>query len=156
VSAAGCSIALVVALVLATDCILFRQALPLGYVRLFSGPDLSGRIGLFAVKAMLEEVGFRLIVMSAIVAVGGWFVHDDRGDAAPFVFVLAILAAQALNIGLQLHPPTTVGQGAYDSMRFYLPGVAWGWLCWRHGFISAFIAHPLAHLVLQPLLLATL
>lgn len=151
-----CSVALVTVIVLFTDGIVFRRTLPAGYVQLFSGPDLMGRIRLFALKAMLEEVAFRLVVMSAIVAVGGWLAHDSKGDAAPFIFVIAILAAQAANLGLQLRPPTSVGEGGYDVLRFYLPGVVWGWLCWRHGFISAFVAHPLTHLVLQPLLLVSL
>ncbi len=151
-----CSVALVSVIVWTTDCVVFRQTLPVGYVRLFSGPDLIGRIRLFAVKAMLEEVAFRLVVMYAIIAVGGRFAHDSKGDAAPFVFVIAILVAQAVNLGLQLRPPTSVGEGGYDVLRFYLAGVVWGWLCRRHGFISAFVAHPLTHLVLQPLLLVSL
>jgi hypothetical protein len=150
------SVALVTAIVLVADCVIFRQTLPAGYVRLFSGPDLMGRIRLFAAKAMLEEVAFRLVVMGAIVAVGGWLDRDRKGVAAPFIFVIAILVAQAVNLGLQLRPPSNVGEDVYDLLRFYLPGVVWGWLCWRHGFISAFAAHPLTHLVLQPLLQATL
>jgi hypothetical protein len=149
-------VALVTVVVLVTDCMIFRQTLPADYVQLFSGPDLMGRIRLFAFKAMLEELAFRLVVMAAIVAVGGRLAHDSKGVAAPSIFVIAILVAQAVNLGLQLRPPTSVGEGAYDLLRFYLPGVVWGWLCWRHGFVSAFIAHPLTHLVLQPLLLAAL
>jgi hypothetical protein len=145
-------VALVTVVVLITDGIIFRHTLPVSNAHLFSGPDLIGRVGLFTLKAMLDEVAFRLFVMAAIIAVGGWLVHDGYGEAAPFVFVIAILAAQALNLGLQLPPPPTAREAAYDLLHFYFPGVVWGWLCWRHGFVSAFVGHPLTLLALQPLL----
>jgi hypothetical protein len=89
---------------------------------------------------MLEEVAFRLVVMSAIVAVGGWLARDSKGDAAPFIFVIAILVAQAVNLGLQFRPPTSVGEGAYDILRFYLPSSGAGY---AGGMVSSRRSSPI-------------
>jgi hypothetical protein len=32
----------------------------------------------------------------------------------------------------------------------------WGWLYWRHGFVSALLGHGLCHLLLDPALRAAL
>jgi hypothetical protein len=49
-----------------------------------------------------------------------------------------------------LHDPV------YASLRYLAVGSVWGWLYWRHGWVSALIGHGAAHLVLDPLLLVGL
>jgi hypothetical protein len=141
----------VTALILLTDCVLYRGRLPGGYVAIFHGPHLIARILILAGVAAGEEMRFRLGVMTAVVLCLGLVFRDQTGAAPPWVFVAAILIAQGANVWGVFH----AGQmpADYNLLRFFAPGLAWGWLCWRHGWFSALIAHCATHVILQPLLL---
>lgn len=153
--AALACIALVTGYILLLDGVLFRGHLPPAYVSFFGGPDLPLRIVAMAVKAVGEEVAFRLILMTGIVSIGGLIWRKDW-KTHPAVFVVAILLVQMADVLPQTPTPATATAFTYDVLRFYLPGLVWGWLYWRHGFLAGLIAHPLTHVVLQPLLLVAL
>lgn len=38
----------------------------------------------------------------------------------------------------------------YASLYFWLIGCVWGWLYWRHGWVTSAMAHSLVHLLLDP------
>ncbi len=67
------------------------------------------------------------------------------------MIVGAILVAQFADIG-----GLVVAWPEYAVPRFWLVGTVWGWLYWRHGFVSALAGHGLCHLLLDPVLRAAL
>jgi len=150
---AGCTVS-VAALVVLTDWA-FRPILSPGYLDFFGGPDLPRRIGAYMARAVGEEAVFRLLLMSALVAAGNLF-WGRNGASKPALFIAAIALAQAANVLPKLAEPSSAAEVAYDVLRFYVPGLVWGWLYWRHGFLAAVIAHPACHLILQPALLLVL
>jgi hypothetical protein len=131
----------------------FRNVLPAWYVAAFANPDVTTQLWGFIPQAAAEELKFRLIGVSAVVVVGRLLFG---GRAVLGVVAVAILASALLNIApgwsMMGAPPAALWYG----LRFLVPQLVWGWLYWRHGFVTALIAHPLCHLALDPLLLALL
>lgn len=133
--------------ILILDCVLFRPHLPSSYVSFFTGP-LAPRTLAMCILAVLEELRFRLALMSALVlaAAALW-----KRTPPAWCFLLIITGAQLANVGMfVLHDPV------YASLRYLAVGCVWGWLYWRYGLVSALIGHGTAHLVLDPLLLVGL
>ena len=150
---AACAVS-VAALVVFTDWA-FRPILSPWYVAFFGGPNLPRRIVVYMAAAVGEEVAFRLLLMSALVAVGN-LLWRREGVHKPALFFAAIALAQAANILPKLAEPSSAAEAVYDVLRFYVPGLVWGWLYWRWGFLAAVTAHPACHLILQPALLLVL
>lgn len=133
----------VTAFITLLDIVLFRAALPADYVAFYTSPLLP-RTPLTCVLAAIEEVEFRLILMTALVMAIRWW----RGrPLSPALFVAVILASQLANAGaLVLADPL------YGSLRYWAVGCVWGWLYWRHGWLAALAGHASAHLLLDPVL----
>jgi hypothetical protein len=126
--------------------LLFRRSLPPGYAELFTSP-LMPRMAIMSVMAAVEEVKFRLIGMTALAVV----FSRATGKMPPALWLVVILLAQFANVGgLVLAYPL------YASLRYLVVGSVWGWLYWRHGWISALIGHAACHLLLDPVLLYAL
>lgn len=144
-AATPAAIAVAIAIAIMAD-LAFRSALLPDYLA-FNRQPLWPRILLSIWWAIEAELIYRLALMTAIVALPGVF--GRKAGAAWMVF--AIVASQLANVGslALLEPP-------YGAIRFWLVGCIWGWLYWRHGFLSALAGHGLSHLLLDPLLLALL
>jgi hypothetical protein len=112
-----------------------------GYVAFFTSP-LWPRTALMSAKAAIEEVEYRLLLMTVLV-----FLFSRRR----YGIVAAIVLAQLVNVW-----PTLLVDPLYGSLRYWLVGCVRGWLYWKHGWLTALAGHSLCHLVLDPLLLATL
>ena len=143
------SIAAVTAFILILDCFLFRAHLPANYVAFYTSP-LSPRLQAICVLAAYEEVKFRLLLMTALcVVVAAFWKQTPPG----WCFMLIIIAVQFANVGaFILNNPDP----AYTSLRYLAVGSIWGWLYWKHGWLSALIGHSSAHIFLDPLLLRAL
>lgn len=127
--------------------LLFRGELSHDYIAYFTGPNLLPRIAFMAIAAAAEEAEFRLLLMSALVFVLMRVL--ERNSAS----VIAIALSQAANVFWRLPPDMPM---AYDLLRYYVPGLVWGYVYWKNGFTSALLAHAGAHVLLQPLLLVIL
>jgi hypothetical protein len=142
--AVALSIGAVTAFILFLDCFLFRAHLSANYVAFFTSP-LTPRLQAICLLAAYEEVKFRLLLMTALtLMVAALWKRTPPG----WCFVLIIIAAQVANIGSFL-----VGDPGYGSLRYLAVGSVWGWLYWKHGWLSALIGHTSTHIVLDPLLL---
>jgi hypothetical protein len=140
------AIVAVCAFIILLDAVLFREALKPDYLAKAIAP-LWPRTPLAVLGSVMEEVVFRLAAMSALVAMPGLI---GKKPVAAWV-VFAIVAAQFFNVGeLVLADPL------YATPRYWLVGCVWGWLYWRHGFVSALLGHGLCHLLLDPALRAAL
>ena len=124
------------------DTVVFADALPVGHREFHTAP-LWPRTFLFSIKAFSEELLWRLLVLTALVMIGVRLF----GRAPAAWFVLAIALAQLACIW-----PAIPSDPAYVMLRYWPPGCVWGWLYWRHGWISAALGHGAVHLVLDPLL----
>jgi hypothetical protein len=99
-------------------------------------------------KAAAEELIYRLGVTSCIAFMlsgSSW----KRTSLAVSVMLAATLA-QTINIVLNV--PLPAQNLDYTVIRYLLPGVLWGWLYLRYGFLSAVIGHVGTHIWLDPVL----
>jgi hypothetical protein len=147
--AVALSVAVVTAFIVVLDCFLFRAHLPDSYVSFFTGP-LTPRLQVICVLAAYEEVKYRLLLMTALcVAVAVLWKRTPPG----WCFVLIIIAAQFANVGGYI---LSHSDPAYNSLRYLAVGSVWGWLYWKHGWLSALVGHSSTHIFLDPLLLRAL
>lgn len=120
----------------------FRDHLAPGYVAMFTAPLLP-RMLVMAVLAGWEELVYRLGVMTVLAVV----LSRGTGRLSPAMWLVCAVMAQLANVGaLVLADPL------YASLRYLAVGTVWGWLYWRHGWLSAIAGHVGCHLVLDPLL----
>lgn len=136
----------VAAAIVGLDGWLFRGHLPQDYVEFYTGP-LSPRTFVVCAFAMMEEVKYRLLLMTALVVLARLM----RVPLTPAVLWGIIVIAQFANVhALVLDDPL------YATLRYWAVGCVWGWLYWRHGWLSALLGHGVSHLALDPLLLVAL
>jgi hypothetical protein len=142
VALAACILGVTVFIAL-LDAALFRQSLPPDYIAAYTSP-LMPRILLNCVSAALDEVKFRLLLMTALVMLLSWW----RGKLSPAWFIIAILAVQLVNVW-----EIIIAFPFYGTLRYWAVGSVWGWLYWRHGWLAALTGHGATHLLLDPVLL---
>ena len=99
-------------------------------------------------KAAAEELIYRLGVTSCIAFMLSVF-SRKRTSLAVSVMLAATLA-QTINIVLNV--PLPAQNLDYTAIRYLLPGVVWGWLYLRYGFLAAVIGHVGTHIWLDPIL----
>ena len=144
--AISASIAGVTIFILILDGFMFRRSLPVDYVAFYTSP-LFPRTAVVGILASLEEVKFRLLLMTALViALSLW-----RRPLRPLAFIAVILACQFANVG-----GLVVADPLYASLRYLAVGSVWGLLYWRHGWVAALIGHGATHFILDPLLMVVL
>jgi hypothetical protein len=138
------------------DCFVFRRVLPADYVELFRNTRLGPRLLYFMLRAFTENVIYRLFLMSLLVSLLGSVWRRSDGEPANGAYWTAMTLAQIANITINvvalMPAPITPVELAYDGVRYVVPGVIWGYLYWRHGFVTAEIASVGAHPFLQPAL----
>ncbi|MFM5916826.1 MAG: type II CAAX prenyl endopeptidase Rce1 family protein [Novosphingobium sp.] len=120
------------------------SALPASYADFYNAP-LWPRTLMTSLQSMREELVYRLGLQTLLAALP-LLVRRQSGAAW---MIGAIILAQLANAGHWAFavPP-------WGMVRFWLVGCIWGWLYWRHGFVTALLAHGASHLLLDPLLLA--
>ena len=105
-----------------------------------------------------EEVIVRLFLMTLLVWLGSKVSHTSEGQPTSIVFWLAIIVA-AIVFGLG-HLPATAALGLPLNNLIVsraivlngIPGLAFGWLYWKHGLESAMVAHFSADILLHVIL----
>ena len=132
--------------VLLLDGVLFRQHLTPDYVRFFTSP-LIPRLPLLSLLAAIDEVKYRLLLMTALVALQKLV----GGKLSPTAFIAAIVLSQFANVGFFV-----MADPVYATLRYWAVGCVWGWLYWRHGWLAAVTGHAACHLLLDPLLMQVL
>jgi hypothetical protein len=148
------AIALTVAVaIVVIDAVIFRAILPHSYVASFAATGVGKRLVYYMLRAFNEEVFYRLFLMSALVC--GLDLARRSSAATPDrVYWIAIIAAQTapvvLNAGPAYASEASPGFLLYALLRFIGPGILWGYLYWRHGFLTAQAAHVGTHVFLQP------
>jgi hypothetical protein len=146
-SAIGCT-----AGILAIDAA-FRGTLGPAYVAAFTSPHQAAATMIYMTKAARDELA-RLFVLGAMLGAATWL-RRGRTVGLPAALILAVVA-QALILAPQLAMPADLTGLTYCALRYVAPGVLWGWLLWRHGFVAALLGHTLTHPMLDPLLHALL
>jgi hypothetical protein len=135
------------------DAFVFRQLLLPAYVDTFRLP-LASRLLYFMIRAFNENVFYRLFVFTVLAAGAAALLRQPRPSFA-VAFGLMIVT-QLINIWpnvvLGSGEPWTAALLAYDGLRYVVPGVLWGCLFWRYGFLVAEVASVGCHLFLQPAL----
>jgi hypothetical protein len=136
--------------VLLIDGLLLHPLMSPGMKSLLQMPLLP-RMAVTMARAFNENVLYRLFLFGG--AMAAWRGVLKRPPSLGIVLVLAALA-QVVNIYVNVaridHDPITPAVLAYWLIRYIAPGVAWGWLYWRDGFVTAEVASVGAHVFLQP------
>ena len=132
--------------ILMLDALLFRQHLTPDYVRFFTSP-LIPRLPVFSLISAIDEFKYRLLLMTALVALQKVLF----GKMTPTSFVIAIVLSQLVNVGVFV-----LADPVYAALRYWAVGCVWGWLYWRHGWLAAVTGHASCHLLLDPLLMQVL
>lgn len=105
----------------------------------------------------LEEIGFRLGLMSLIAFLGGLFWKDAAKRPASGVIWIAILLVALLFGALHISNiakfglPLTPSLIAYAVIGNFFPGVLFGWLYWKRGLETAILTHILFDLCVHVL-----
>ena len=138
--------------VAAIDGFVFRPLLLPDYVEYFRNSDDAERLLYFMLRAFNEQIIYRLFLMSFLVWGLGLIWRGDGGRPANGAYWAAMTMAQVANIAINMPLPATPTMLCYDIARYICPGIVWGYLYWRHGFMTAEIAHVGTHPFLQPAL----
>lgn len=142
---AGASVA---AYLLLVDAV-FRAALTGDHAESLPGVALSVRLIYYVLRSVNEGIVYQLFFGSAFVfLIGRVWRHD--GAIAPGAYWLGLILAHALNLAINV--PFEASALAYDTLRFFVPGLLWAYLYRRHGLSVAIAAHVATHLFFQPLI----
>jgi hypothetical protein len=149
--AAGVGLAVGAYMALA-DATIFRSVIPPSQTALLAGTTAAERIIAFLPFAVLDELVFRLVLMTALVWI---FTKLSDPRARRYWEAIVIVAL----IYLPLHPGYLASLGPITSMvatrELFLHvfvTALWGYLYWKHGLAASIAGHMAAHLSLQPLL----
>ncbi len=135
------------------DATVFAGVVPEVQRQMVAQMATTERIAFFARGALVDELLYRLIGLTAI----AWSlaqVTPLRGGALiwPAILLAAFVLYPTGNWvyfrALEPGTMTVLREIALHGAA----GVLWGWLYWRHGWLSAVTGHVAAHLSLQPLL----
>jgi hypothetical protein len=134
------------------DATMFRSIVPSSQTAFVAGSSALLRIAYFAPQALLDELEFRLIAMSAL----AWLLTALLG-LRPLAYWIAILVTALVIYPISQHTYlATLAPSFLTIAREILlhggAGILWGWLYWRHGLVASMVGHVSAHLALQPLL----
>jgi hypothetical protein len=135
-----------------SDATVFRSVVPESQTALIAASSVLQRLGIFAQGVVVEEVLFRLIIMSAVV----WLLTTIAGAPRKWCYWAAILLVAFVVYPL-FHRSylASLDFTALVVLREVVlhgaVGVLWGYLYWRYGFFAAVIGHISAHIALEPL-----
>ncbi|WP_149304951.1 CPBP family intramembrane glutamic endopeptidase [Pareuzebyella sediminis] len=110
-------------------------------------PTLAAR---FLYGGLTEEIVMRFGLMTLII----WLCSKIFKGTKPFVFWIGIVLSAILfafghfPIAYQAVDHPTTGLLAYILIGNSLGGIIFGWLYWKKGLESAFIAHIFAHIIM--------
>ena len=137
----------------AADALVFRSVIPAAQAELISSFSVVERIVYFVPMAAIDELEFRLIVMSAVAWVFVAVAGSRAGSYWAAIVVVALVAYPALHpvylASLAPFAPLTISR---ELLLHGTAGVLWGYLYWRYGLLAAMTGHASAHLSLQPML----
>jgi hypothetical protein len=140
------------AYMVAADALVFHAVIPGSQAELLLVPAAQ-RIVYFARGALIDELEFRLVLMTALV----WLFVTLAGSQRQWCYWASILLAALVAYPLAHWAYLAALQpGALAIAREVslhgAAGALWGYLYWRHGFVAAVLGHVSAHLTLEPLL----
>ncbi|HXV01577.1 MAG TPA: hypothetical protein VG166_13880 [Caulobacteraceae bacterium] len=124
------------------------------YAALIQGGPLGPRLIYYSLRAFNENVIYRLFATTLLAWAFARLAGHRRDPAPAAAIVAAVVIAQLVNILGNVTfggGPVTAFSVAYDSLRYIAPGIVWGLLYWRFGFVTTEIACTSVHLFFQPL-----
>ena len=135
------------------DRFLFASVVPQVQHTMLAQMTTVDRLLLFARGALIDEVELRLVALTVIAwGIANLFRTGDgrvhRAAILLVAFVIYPLASWNYFRFLDPSALTILREVALHGAA----GTLWGWLYWRHGWLSGLTGHVSAHLALQPLL----
>ena len=133
------------------DVVLFRSVLLRGYVDNAQHVSTGTRVLNYALQSLGEGILYQLF-LGSVLASAFALIWRAEGPAIMAGMTLAMVVNIALNVWMTPGNPPTILAVVYWAVRFVSPGVLWGYLYWKHGFLTAEISRATTHFFLQPLL----
>ena len=142
-------VGLLVGLIMAVlDLTLFRSGLPDSMLQMIHDQTITQRLGRFLPMAALDEIIFRLVLVSAAV----WILRKFcPADVAWKISIAAIALAY-----IPLHPAYVQSLGALtplvvarEIIEHIGAGIVWGILFWKRGLAASMAGHMSAHVPIQ-------
>ena len=135
------------------DTAVFAAIIPHSQRVLFEQTPLALQLPVIAGLVIYDEVLLRLLALPLLVAALS-AVTKQRTSVAWWAAIL--ITAAVLWPLLTLRYLTVLDWSALTVLReislHVAAGTLWGWLCWRHGWLSGLTGHLSAYLALVPLL----
>lgn len=153
----GVVTAVIAAVAVAVACALidrqFEPVLHPAYVRTLTGEPLALRTAGYMMRAVNENIIYRLFLGSALAWLIGRRWRDAAGRPAGGAMWCAFALSQAVNVAanVTLLAPVTPLALVHDTLRYLAPGMVWSWLYMRRGFMANELASTGVHLIFQPL-----
>jgi hypothetical protein len=137
-----------VAMGLAAGAILGIVAVPFQQAAFVTAPDVGtlGGAVLVASRAIVDEVLLRLFLVTGVV----WALVRWQNVPRPAAAVYAVMAAAAVQVLVYLPGvnaigfPTMTATATYMAMTVAVPALVFGFLFWKRGLGTAFVAHATA------------
>jgi membrane protease YdiL (CAAX protease family) len=105
--------------------------------------------GVFA-NPLLEEIGFRLLLMGGI----AWLLSRSTDDLRRVFLVALVLSAVVFGLLHLLRPPAGFLDAAVVALKAGVAGLVLGWVFWRWGLPYSIVCHGTTngiHLLVVPL-----
>jgi hypothetical protein len=132
------------------DRIVFRGHVPPLQVASIAGVPAWQRIAVFVPLALVDELVYRLCLVSVL----AWTLGARRNAPAVGAVRHAIVGVATIYVLVHLGQATGGGPltpvlAARELVLHVLAGSLWGYLFWRKGLLTAIVAHMSAHVTLQ-------
>jgi hypothetical protein len=151
------AVAMILSIGVATFCaatdFLFRPILNHSYIEMSTTTPIGGRQIMYSMRVIYESLTYRLFLGSAFVWIIGLVWRSRNGQIAEGAYVLGFTIAQLLNMtSMASFMPMNGLTLTYYAFRFLAPGVAWGLIFRRYGFLTNELSVGAVHFFLQPML----
>jgi hypothetical protein len=135
------------------DTLVFRGAVPGSQAALVATSSVLQRIAFFARGAVIDELEFQLVLMTALVWLFIALARTVRGSCYWIAILsVAFIAYPLFHLAYLASLDFTALVVLREIALHGAAGVLWGYLYWRHGFVAAALGHVSAHIALEPLL----
>ena len=136
------------------DSTAFAGIIPASQTRLFEQTPLAVLLPGIGYLVLYDEIVLRLLAMPVL----AWLLHVVTGRRSGIIRWTSILVTACLFWPLSSRGYIgTLDWSALTLLREVVlhcaAGTLWGWLCWRHGWVSGLVGHLSAYGTLLPLLI---
>jgi len=132
---------------------LFKPILNRDYIEMSTSSPIGPRQILYSMRAIYESLVYRLFLGSIFAWLIGSVWRKRSGGIAEGAYVAGFTLAQLVNMGASMtsYMPLNALTLAYYALRYFAPGVIWGLIYRRYGFLTNELSVGGVHFFFQPM-----